>query len=108
MKYVLFIVVVLLATPSYAVEDLGIACGEIKSLRTWVEGSDTYGVWVDYKSNPVNCEAGFYIPNSSNNKSLVFSMALAAKASNQKMCIQVGNLSNNIGNRCIINYMMLE
>lgn len=30
-------------------------CGEIKRLRTWVNGGDTYGVWVEYKANPAPC-----------------------------------------------------
>ncbi|MFA0812150.1 hypothetical protein [Microbulbifer epialgicus] len=108
MKYVLFIVVFLVAASSYATEALGTACGEIQRLRTWAEGSDTYGVWIEYKSNPENCEGGFYIPHNSNNKELVFSMALAAKASGQKMCIQFRNLENKIEDRCVINYIRHE
>lgn len=108
MKYILFVITIALAAPLYAVESLGIACGEIQRLRTWASGSDTYGIWVEYKSNPQNCEGGFYVPHNSSNRELVFSMALAAKASNQKMCIQIGDLSSNIGNRCVINYIMHE
>ena len=108
MKYILSIVAILSAAPLQAIEDLGTACDEIQRIRVWASGSDTYGLWIEYKSNPQNCEGGFYVPHNADNKELVFSMALAAKAANQRTCIQIGNLANTIGNRCIINYIMHE
>ncbi|QDO85849.1 hypothetical protein FM037_24545 [Shewanella psychropiezotolerans] len=37
-------------------------CGDIQRLRVWAGGSDTYGIWVEYKTNPSQCAGGFYIP----------------------------------------------
>lgn len=81
-------------------------CGEVQRLMTWAEGSDTYGIWVQFKSNPSQCANGFYIPHAANNKDYVFSIALAARMARESVCIQVLSHSQDIGNRCRINYIM--
>ncbi len=43
MKILLVLVVALFTGSALAIGDLGVACGEIKKLRTWAVGSDTYG-----------------------------------------------------------------
>ena len=80
-------------------------CGEVQRTRVWANGSDTYGIWIEYKNNPESCSGGFYIKNSATNKQYVYSTVLAAKAASQEICIQV-NIGNEIGNRCQLNYVM--
>jgi len=80
-------------------------CGEIKRMRTWAGGSDTYGVWVEYTSNPASCPGGFYMRHVSDNKNLVYSFLLSAKTSKQRVCIQTAGTIMN-GNRCLLNYVM--
>lgn len=83
-------------------------CGDIGRLRTWAEGSDSYGVWVEFKSNPSACSGGFYLQHQVSNKQLIFSMLLAAKHANSRMCIQVYSHDTDISNRCRINYVAHE
>jgi len=64
-------------------------CGDVQRMRTWANGSDTYGVWVEYKTNPQQCAGGFYLQHDVSNKELVYSTLLAAKMANQRICIQV-------------------
>ncbi|ACA85779.1 hypothetical protein [Shewanella woodyi] len=93
----------LVSSISQAVEN---HCGEVQRLRVWAGGSDTYGIWVEYKANPSQCPGGFYIPHGANNKDYVFSIALAAKMAKESVCIQVYSHSTDIQNRCRINYIM--
>ncbi|ALU42940.1 hypothetical protein [Pseudoalteromonas rubra] len=81
--------------------------GEIANMRTWVSGSNTYGVWVSLKSNPSICPGGFYLPHTSDNKQLVYSTLLAARLSGKAIMIQAADSSYKIGDRCRINYVML-
>ncbi len=108
MKNFLLVLIFSIPSVSIAIEDFGTTCNEIKRLRTWAGGSDSYGIWAELKTNPSECEGGFYIPHEASNKQYVFSMLLAAKASNDRMCIQIRLLSDNISNRCQINYVMHE
>ncbi|MEC4726880.1 hypothetical protein HWQ46_15110 [Shewanella sp. D64] len=101
-KIILF-VLIMVPTLSQAAENF---CGEVQRLRTWATGSDTYGIWVEYKANPSQCPGGFYIPHEGTNKDYVFSIALAAKMAKESVCIQVYSYSTNIQNRCRINYIM--
>jgi hypothetical protein len=80
-------------------------CGDIETIRTWANGNDTYGIWVEYDSNPTQCSGGFYIPHEGNNKQFVYSTLLASKMANQKICIQVYSYDTNIGNRCKLHYV---
>ncbi|MCG7562967.1 MULTISPECIES: hypothetical protein [Pseudoalteromonas] len=82
--------------------------GEIANMRTWVSGSNTYGVWVSLKNNPSICPGGFYLPHTSDNKQLVYSTLLAARLSGKNIMIQAADSSTyKIGDRCRINYVML-
>lgn len=81
-------------------------CGDVQRLRVWAGGNDTYGIWVEYKTNPSQCSGGFYIPHQASNKEFVFSIALAAKMAKERICIQALNHSADIKNRCRINYIM--
>ena len=80
-------------------------CGDIKTIRTWANGNDTYGVWVELKNNPSSCAGGFYLAQTANNRDMVYSTALASKMANQKICFQTSNTSGKISNRCKINYI---
>ncbi len=79
-------------------------CGDIKRMRTWVNGSDTYGVWVEYSSNPSACPGGFYLPKDKNNTDKVYSFLLASKMAKSPICIQT--FDSNVASRCAINYVM--
>ncbi|GAB1624097.1 hypothetical protein AAOGI_41470 [Agarivorans albus] len=105
MKYFSTIVLSLMTLNAFAVTN---HCGEIKRLRTWVNGSDTYGVWVEFKANPQRCPGGFYMPQTGNNRDLVYSTVLASKMANQKICFQVHDAYGDISNRCKINYVFHE
>lgn len=83
-------------------------CGDIKRIRTWANGTDSYGVWVEYKSNPATCSGGFYLQHEATNKQFIFSMLLAAKHGSSPVCIQVYSHDADIGNRCRINYVVHE
>jgi hypothetical protein len=81
-------------------------CGDIKRIRTWVNGSDTYGVWVEFTANPPSCAGGLYLPQTGNNRDMVYSTALSAKMANQKICFQFNNSpESKISNRCRVNYI---
>ena len=90
---------------STALSDYGAACGDVKRLRVWANGSDKYGIWLEFENNPSACPGGFYIPHSGDNKQYVFSLALAAKAAGDKVCVQIRGLDDNIQNRCVLNYI---
>ena len=79
-------------------------CGEIKRMRTWVNGNDTYGIWLEYASNPSSCSGGFYLPKDKSNTDKVYSFLLASKMSKSPICIQT--YENKISNRCAIHYVM--
>ena len=81
-------------------------CGDIKRTRVWAHGGDTYGVWIEYKSNPPQCPGGFYVPHGAVNKDLVYSTVLAAKMASEAVCIQVINHDTDIANRCRLQYVM--
>jgi len=83
-------------------------CGDVKRMRVWAKGSDTYGIWVEFSSNPEACPGGFYMPHTAANKQYAYSLILAAKAAKEKVCIQTyPNASDwKIGSRCQINYVM--
>lgn len=79
-------------------------CGEIKRMRTWVNGTDAHGVWVEYSANPSACPGGFYLPQDGNNRDKVYSFLLASKTAKTEICIQTfGGL---LSSRCKINYVM--
>ncbi|MEN3157332.1 hypothetical protein ABC502_02995 [Alkalimonas sp. NCh-2] len=82
------------------------ACGEVERLRVWASGSDEYGIWVEYKSNPQPCPGGFFLPHAATNKDFVYSLILSAKAAGDKICIQTypERPAWKIGSRCRINY----
>lgn len=80
-------------------------CGDIKRMRTWVNGSNTYGVWVEFSTNPSACSGGFFLPQEGNNRDKVYSFLLASKASKAPICIQTYE-SAKISNRCKIHYVM--
>ncbi len=102
MKKIFLLLSILFSTASLAGQ--ANHCGEIKRMRTWVNGSDTYGVWVEYPSNPSNCAGGFYLPKDKNNTDKVYSFLLAAKMAKSPICIQT--YENKISNRCAIHYVM--
>jgi hypothetical protein len=77
-------------------------CGEIASVRTWGDGTDDYGIWIGYKTNPSNCSGGFYVAHEATNKNFVFSQVLAAKTTNETVCIQTA-LEYKIAERCKLN-----
>ena len=81
-------------------------CGDIQRMRTWANGSDTYGVWVEYVSNPASCSGGYYLNHAATNKSFVYSFLLSAKTAKQRICIQTDPTVNKNGSRCRINYVM--
>lgn len=83
-------------------------CGDIRRIRTWADGTDSYGVWVEYKSNPATCSGGFYLQHQATNKQLIFSMLLAAKHANSRVCIQVYSHDTDISDRCRIHYVSHE
>ena len=102
-----FVIIGLCLASSVTVADVGFFCGDIKRMRVWENGSDAYGIWIEYNTNPSQCSGGFYLANQSNNKDHVFSLALAAKSAGQRVCIQ-GITNQVIGNRCRVNYLMHE
>lgn len=83
-------------------------CDEVKRIRVWANGSDTYGVWAELKNNPSQCPGGFYLNHNATNKQFIYSLILAAKASNQRICFQVYDVNSKIENRCRIHYTMHE
>jgi len=99
----------LLLISNIAIADAVILCGEIDRLRVWADGrGDTYGIWIEYNSNPSQCPGGFYLPHTSHNKNFVYSLLLSAKASKEKVCIQTypENPDYRISSRCKVNYAM--
>lgn len=106
MKAILFILFTLLSAVSFAQNAL--YCDEIKRIRTWAHGSDTYNVWFEYKNNPSSCTGGFYMKTNAINRDFVYSLALSAKAKNERVCIQANPSASVIGNRCLLNYIMHE
>lgn len=101
MKKLSLIFILLLSMPASAtVQNF---CDEIRRFRIWAHGSDTYGIWVEFKANPEQCPGGFYITHASNNKDHVLSFLLAEKAQNNQVCIQAAINELN-GNRCRLNY----
>jgi len=105
-KIITMLIVLFTVTPVYA--DWIYPCGDIERMRTWANGNDTYGIWIEYKNNPSSCSGGFYVRHAATNKNLVFSMVLAAKTAGQRICIQTNPLYNMIGSRCLVNYVYHE
>ncbi|MCP4493445.1 MAG: hypothetical protein GY820_39995 [Gammaproteobacteria bacterium] len=79
-------------------------CNEIERFRIWATGSDTNGIWVEYKENPAACPGGFYLPHVADNKDYAFSFLLSEKAQGNKVCMQVIT-DIMISSRCKINYV---
>ena len=100
MKLKVIALALLMSAPSFASHQ--VFCGNIKSIRTWGSGSDTYGIWVEYESNPASCSSGFYLQHNVENKNLVFSQLLTAKSIGANVCIQA-YMEANIFNRCRLN-----
>lgn len=76
------------------------AYGQINSIELWVNGSDTYGVWVTLKagsSTPSDCGLNYFLPHSGTNKELVYSSLLTAKVSNGYVTIQTDQSKNASG-----------
>ncbi len=103
MNKILITLGLIISFPSFA--DPVTLCGEIKRMRTWVNGTDTYGVWVEYSTNPSTCPSGFFLPKEGNNKDRVYSFLLSSKVSKSPVCIQTYE-SAKISNRCKIHYVM--
>jgi len=101
MKKIIFILFVFMSAS--AVSETQKFCDEIQRFRIWAGGSDKYGIWVEYKTNPQACPGGFYLKHGTSNKSYVLSFLLAEKAQNNRVCIQTVT-SDMIGNRCRLNY----
>lgn len=80
-------------------------CGDIQRTRVWANGSDMYGIWIEYKNNPSQCSGGFYISKDATYKDLVYSTILAAKMASQQICIQVLNHESDLENRCRLHYV---
>ncbi|WP_204378514.1 hypothetical protein [Agaribacterium haliotis] len=81
-------------------------CDEIQRLRIWAQGSDQYGIWVEYQENPAACSGGFFVKHDANNKDLLVSFLLAEKAQGNKVCIQaITDESTMINGRCRVNYV---
>ncbi|RYV04086.1 hypothetical protein SOPP22_01400 [Shewanella sp. OPT22] len=99
------ITIALLFFSTFASAGLTKHCGEVQRMRTWVNGSDTYGVRVEFKANPQRCLGGFYMKQTGNNRELVYATILAAKMANQAICFQVNDENADIGNMCRINYV---
>ena len=104
-KYVVCFLLTLLSFEAFS--QSAIYCGDIKRLRTWGVGSNTYNVWIEYVNNPVSCTGGFYMKPATQNEEFIYSLALSAKAANQRVCIQSYESENN-GNRCLLHYIMHE
>lgn len=79
-------------------------CDEIKRFRIWATGSDTNGIWIEYKDNPEACPGGFYLPHIADNKDYTVSFLLSEKAQGNRVCMQVIT-DSMISNRCKINYV---
>lgn len=101
MKISVFLFILIIVTSAQAADWVNY-CGEIKSMRTWASGSDTYGIWFEYKVNPDDCSSGFYVAHEASNKNYVFSQALAAKTTNAPVCIQT-SLEYKISEMCKLN-----
>ena len=101
MKLKVIALALLMSAPSFA--NYAVHCGKIETIRTWGNGNDTYGIFIEYENNPASCSRGFYLKHAGNNKTFVFSQALAAKSTDTNVCIQVYTLAN-IANRCQLNY----
>lgn len=102
MRFIGFLMLLVISTDTFSAEYL---CGDLRRIRAWANGSDTYGVWVEYEKNPAVCSGGFYLQHQAQNKQLVFSMLLAAKHAKTPICIQVYSHDTDIGSRCRINYV---
>ena len=103
MKKKFFVILLALVSPiAFSVEN---HCGKIKTMRTWAQGSDHYGIWVEYENNPAQCPGGFYLQHEASNKQFVYSYLLAHKMSQENVCIQVYSHSSDIGNRCRLHYV---
>jgi hypothetical protein len=85
--------------------DLLMHCGDIERMRTWVNGTEAYGIWVEMKNNPTECPDGFNLPQNANNTDKLYSFILASKVSNPPIRIQAFT-GNSIQGRCPINYVM--
>lgn len=96
--------VLLLGLSCSAIADLKKYCDTIERFRIWAQGSDSYGVWVEFEPNPPACPGGFYVKHSANNKDLIMSFLLAEKAQNNRICLQAST-ANVSGNRCRLNYV---
>lgn len=107
MKKVMLVLAMLSASSGALAQPINY-CGEVERLRVWAKGSDTYGIWVEYKSNPQACLGGFFLPHVSANKDYLYSLILSAKAAKDKICIQTypENPDWKIAGRCKINYAM--
>lgn len=83
-------------------------CGEVERFRVWASGSGNNNIWVEYKSNPSQCPGGFYMAHGAENKDHLFSLLLAAKATNEEVCIQTYPTTAGwtVDGRCKINYGM--
>jgi len=98
-----FYLFILLILPVSSLADSAKFCDEIERFRIWANGSDTYGIWVEYKTNPEACPGGFFIQHLAENKNYVMSFLLAEKAQNNRVCIQAITDDMN-SNRCRLNY----
>ena len=98
------IFVIFMLASGIASADTAKYCDQIERFRIWANGSDTYGVWVEYGSHPETCPGGFYLPHESANKHYVMSFLLAEKAQGNTVCMQVVTTSV-ISGRCKVNYV---
>jgi hypothetical protein len=106
----IFLTVSILFLSNAVLAQAKLYCGEVERLRVWANGSNTYGIWVEYKSNPEACSGGFFLPHVSANKDHLYSLILSSKATKERVCIQTYPENSDwiIGGRCKINYAMNE
>lgn len=103
MKKITILVFGFLLLPVSATAETKKFCDEIQRFRIWAGGSDTYGVWVEFKNNPTDCAGGFYIKHDVSNKNIITSFLMAEKAQNHRVCVQVVT-HEKIVDRCRLNY----
>ncbi|QTL35710.1 hypothetical protein [Pseudoalteromonas viridis] len=115
MKYILVLMLVLTSFTTLANKTKQYShtyIGTIEELFVWVSGSDQNGIRVVLSKNGGGqCQKGYYLPHTSDNKELVFSTLLAARMSQQPVALQTAGGPNGeylqIDGYCRINYVKL-
>lgn len=84
------------------------ASGKVSNIQIWVNGSDTYGVWVTLDNGsdiPSGCGLTYYLQHNASNKDIVYSSLLTAKVSGGKVTIQTDK-SKNASDLCRIHKVL--